>query len=494
MQIYLLFLALIASCTGKSLQYIRFLTYTGFNYTKACNPPVLFERFENVSALATAGWDGDYFLQGYAAIDNYVSSFDGGWFWFGYRNGPNQKLFTPVLNLTNGLSFFFYTISSGATIQYPDRLDVLYSASGPSTNITDFTTLLIINENLTNTGYPYPWTKITISIPPTSATGRILFHYNLPDVTDYGYFVSIDNLVVVEGPPTCLPQLTICPPLLTEGFNSLLSALPSGWYSPTIVIPDSFSVYIPDNQDQVFPNTEIPAFFNSLNGFNQTLFTPLLNFSDGVKLSFYTRTNSNSSAERLCVLYSKYNTTNPKDFTRVLVTVNKNATIGGFPTEWKKYEGVIPGQKNVRGRVMFWYENLSTPPIEGTAVAIDSVMANVLNCGKTVNLTSGTTGKITTGLIIETTGKDTTGTTGTTSSNKTATSTINIIGTTKQMETIEIIIGTTDITTSTATTEIVFKNGTSGYETVNEIIEFNYGMHYEASFIIVLLLIFLLIF
>ena len=110
--------ALITSALGTSYSAKK-LTFKGSISVQRSCTTVLTEKFENVSTLASNGWVGDYINQGYAVYWN-VKSYDGGFFYFNYANAVNQSLFTPVLDLTNGLFFSFYTETDSANVHYPD--------------------------------------------------------------------------------------------------------------------------------------------------------------------------------------------------------------------------------------------------------------------------------------------------------------------------------------------------------------------------------------
>lgn len=98
-------------------------------------------------------------------------------------------LLTPNVALQNGDQLTFWTRTT--TGQFPDRLEVRWSANGASTNVGststsvgDFSTLLLsINPTLTTTGYPTSWTRFTVTISGLGAptSGRVGFRYWVTD-------------------------------------------------------------------------------------------------------------------------------------------------------------------------------------------------------------------------------------------------------------------------------------------------------------------------
>jgi hypothetical protein len=91
-------------------------------------------------------------------------------------------LLTPEISLQNGAMWSFWTRTVDAPA-FPDRLHLKMSTNGGSTNVGDFTTVLVsINNGLTTTGYPNAWTEFsgTISGLGGPVQGRLAFHYDVP--------------------------------------------------------------------------------------------------------------------------------------------------------------------------------------------------------------------------------------------------------------------------------------------------------------------------
>ncbi|WP_154223868.1 choice-of-anchor J domain-containing protein [Marinicella rhabdoformis] len=91
-------------------------------------------------------------------------------------------------------------------VVYPDRLRVMYSSSGnkvPGDCTNDFgdfsEELLVINPNLTTTGYPLDsWTEYNVNIP---GNGRVAFVYHVDDAGSNGTnsnYIGIDTVSLIE--------------------------------------------------------------------------------------------------------------------------------------------------------------------------------------------------------------------------------------------------------------------------------------------------------
>lgn len=146
----------------------------------------------------------------------------------------NSWLVTPNRVFRNGDVLSFYTrkpaTPSGGT-DYPDRLEVRLSTNGASTNVGtpgnnvgDFTTLLMsVNPTLIGGGYPFIWTKYTVTISglPAPTSGRIAFRYFVTAAGPSGFnsdYIGIDQ---VDYTPYVCPAFTIAPSLLPGGVAGL---------------------------------------------------------------------------------------------------------------------------------------------------------------------------------------------------------------------------------------------------------------------------------
>jgi hypothetical protein len=111
-------------------------------------------------------------------------------------------LMSPTVTFNNGdtISFFTRTLTSSA---FPDRMRLLLSTNGTSTNTADFTTsLLSINEALELNTYPNDWTQFNITISGLSGptSGRFAFNYNVTDSSINGNIVAIDRVEYIPIP------------------------------------------------------------------------------------------------------------------------------------------------------------------------------------------------------------------------------------------------------------------------------------------------------
>ena len=200
--------------TPKSLIFTICVSLTGISANTQVNS--LSENFDNVvptgwTAVNHSTGGGLPWVQGdtrkfsshsgadnsYAAA-NYLSTTGS------HGHGTiNNWLISPVLNLTNGSSFSFYTRTILES-SFPDRLEVRLSTNGTSTNVGsgtddagDFSTLLLsINPTLDAGGYPDTgWTKYDVTIHVNGA-GRIAFRYYVTDAGSEGTnsnYIGVDD-------------------------------------------------------------------------------------------------------------------------------------------------------------------------------------------------------------------------------------------------------------------------------------------------------------
>jgi hypothetical protein len=85
------------------------------------------------------------------------------------------------------------------------------------------------------------------------------------------------------------------------------------------------------------------------------LMSPVVTFSNGDTISFYTRTvDFPSFPDRLSVRISTAGaSTNPADFTTDLLTINPSLTTSGYPNVWTQYTVTVNSTGS--GRFAFWY-------------------------------------------------------------------------------------------------------------------------------------------
>lgn len=178
--------------------------------------PMLSQGFEDITTLAGDGWvvinnsspvgTTDWF-QGNTGVfaaqagpsDSYVAAnFDNA----GFGGDIDNWLLTPVLSLSNQSMVTFWTRTEPGS-PFADRLTVALSTNGASTDVAaDFSAQLTINSSLAVPGYPEDWTMYTVNLTGIGApaTGRIGFHYAVPDTSTNGNYIGIDTLSIGNVP------------------------------------------------------------------------------------------------------------------------------------------------------------------------------------------------------------------------------------------------------------------------------------------------------
>lgn len=157
--------------------------------------------------------------------------------------GISNFLITPTVTIVNGgvLKFATRTVQ---TVNYPDRIQVLYSlglgtggiGSG-TTAVGSFTSLGYINPSLTTTGYPTVWTVygLTLTSVSGSGPGRFAFRYFVDDSGPNGAngeYVGLDDVQYTT--PTCAPpsvSINASSPILCGGGSVLLTASGASSYT-----------------------------------------------------------------------------------------------------------------------------------------------------------------------------------------------------------------------------------------------------------------------
>lgn len=122
--------------------------------------------------------------------------------------GANLSVFlmSPVSTFDNGDVITFHSRTTDDPATWPDRLRLVLSSAGASTDAADFSTVLLtINESLSTTGYPAEWTEYSVTLSglagPTS--GRFAFHYDVPNGgpgSVNSNYVGIDSVSLVPSP------------------------------------------------------------------------------------------------------------------------------------------------------------------------------------------------------------------------------------------------------------------------------------------------------
>jgi len=156
---------------------------------------------------------------------------------------------------------------------------------------------------------------------------------------------------------------------LDEGFDSVL---PAGWTTKNNSVPLGSTTWFQGNPT-VFPshtgapNSYAGANFNNTAGAGEIstwLITPTLSFNNGDTLSFWTRSVDGSFfPDRLEVRFSNVggsdvgNTaTSVGSFSTLLLTVNPDLEVGGYPGVWTQYTATISGLSGAtNGAIGFRY-------------------------------------------------------------------------------------------------------------------------------------------
>lgn len=112
---------------------------------------------------------------------------------------------TGTVDYSLGVNVSFWTRTATDIAVSPTRLFVRYSNKGYDAGFTTNTssdlgyftaTPIVINEAMTQEGYPTTWTQYSFSIPPqVGITGRIAFHFYMQAAAGYETrFIGIDSL------------------------------------------------------------------------------------------------------------------------------------------------------------------------------------------------------------------------------------------------------------------------------------------------------------
>jgi hypothetical protein len=195
---------------------------------------ILLEGFDDLSALAGSGWimrnnsnpaGTRSWFQGstnvFTALDGAANSYAAVNFDSTGNSGTiSNWLITPEFLFADGDSLTFSTRTVIAP-EYPDRLEVRFSAAGASSNVGstsasvgDFTTLLLsVNPGLTISGYPNGWTEYTVSLSGLSGDvpGRFAFRYYVTNAGLLGAnsdYIGIDSVRLdVQSAPEPMTML-----------------------------------------------------------------------------------------------------------------------------------------------------------------------------------------------------------------------------------------------------------------------------------------------
>lgn len=206
--------------------------------------------------------------------------------------------------------------------------------------------------------------------------------------------------------------------LINETFNTAVP-LPTGWAQQNRSVPAGTNPTWFQGNPEVFesnsgaPNAYIAANFRSTAGngtISNWLFTPTVSIKKGDTLTFFTRvpldaaTGAVEFADRLQVRLSTNDAsttvgttaTSVGDYTTLLLDINPDLTLQGYPSEWTKFTAIIPDvPANVTGRIAFRYFVNSGGPSGSNSsyVGVDDVVyqpANVTAQGVWTSTATGT--------------------------------------------------------------------------------------------------------
>lgn len=217
-----------------------------------------------------------------------------------------------------------------------------------------------------------------------------------PGGAESNAFPIDDNEQLISNPcgtPTPTPT-PIC--TLTEGFCDINRLASLGWFMQNNSEPPGTTNWFHGNTDQfpAFggpPKAYIAADFNNGGGvatISNWLLTPVLYLENGSTLTFYTRTvDFPQHPDRLQIRMSTNgpstnvgtHATEVGDFTALLLDINPNYTLNGYPNVWTQFtvsiSAIPPGSS---GRLAFRYfvQNGGPQGLNSDYIGIDTFTYN----------------------------------------------------------------------------------------------------------------------
>jgi IPTL-CTERM motif len=207
-----------------SMKFYKYCTAALFAVAFGAHSAVLLtENFDNVSTLAGAGWvvsntstpvGTTSWFQGNSAVFDAQAGAPNSYIAANFLNTSVtggaiiNTLYTPQVFIASGITLSFWArTDTDPDLFFSDRLRVLYSSSGASTTLANFTSLTTINQNLVAGSFPQEWTlfSATISGLSVSGPGRFALQYNVPLVDSsqnpvFANYVGIDSVTVTSVP------------------------------------------------------------------------------------------------------------------------------------------------------------------------------------------------------------------------------------------------------------------------------------------------------
>jgi len=246
----------------------------------------------------------------------------------------------------------------------------------------------------TGTSGGYITTQVNL---PSSANGHLIkLRFRMAsDCSVGGAGWTVDSLRMSGGcaaTPTPTPTPT-CPPTI-EGFDDITTLVPGGWFIQNNSQPGPGTTSWFQGSSAVFPaqsgaaTSYIGVNFNSGTGvstLSNWLLTPPLTLQNGAQLTFYTRTvDTPQFPDRLEVRLSTNGAstdvgttaTSVGDFTRVLLDINPNYAIAGYPNAWTQFTVTVSGPgPPITGRIAFRYfvENGGPSGTNSDYIGIDTL-------------------------------------------------------------------------------------------------------------------------
>ncbi len=112
-------------------------------------------------------------------------------------------------------------------------------------------------------------------------------------------------------------------------------------------------------------------------GMNTWLITPVLFVKNGDKISFYTRADSSTNADRLMVYINKTASTDIGkngesfgDFNTKIIDINPSQALNGYPKSWTKQEYIVTGIDK-KSNVRFGFRYYVPPGYTSRGIGID---------------------------------------------------------------------------------------------------------------------------
>lgn len=179
----------------------------------------------------------------------------------------------------------------------------------------------------------------------------------------------------VAGVATAAPTY-----VLTEDFDD---AVLDGWDAATLGTPGGatswflgnagvFTAHQGADESYAAANFEAAPFGGAISTW---LFTPVLDWSTGLNLSFFTRSNG-ALPDRLEIYASTSGASTIIGDFSLLLSINPSLLAGGYVTEWTEYSTIFGGLLGQSGRFAFRY-SIDDTSLNGDYIGIDTIRVAV---------------------------------------------------------------------------------------------------------------------